>query len=105
MWFSPITRPMASVKRKGRASYAHEIVPQMLRDPLINRGPPACGALLLLGFVRLLRFLFGLLLGSPSVNRTWRILEIKLAQLAPDLLNLFNRSDIPLTCSITEDRF
>jgi hypothetical protein len=42
---------------------------------------------------RLLLAFFSLALVPPPINRTWRILEIKLAQLAPDLLNLFDCSD------------
>jgi hypothetical protein len=52
-----------------------------------------CPIVLLLSCLRLLRSRLGLLLGSPPIDRTWRILEIKLAQLAPDLLNLFDCSD------------
>jgi hypothetical protein len=46
----------------------HKITPQMLRYSVINGGPPACGALLLLGFVRLLRLRLGFLF-SPAAYR------------------------------------
>jgi hypothetical protein len=63
---------------------AAEIESKPLADPMIDLGHPTFRPLVLLGFARLLRFLFGLLLGSQTINRIARMREIVLGQLLPN---------------------